>query len=162
MAYDRYTGRQLKNGNSAVSWVHNQLKQDNPPPMVHFGSHQLSIEKDKQIIIVESEKTAIIGSILLPELLWLATGGLNMCVKPTDYRHMLNRQLTFVPDAGCRSKWIKVAAQLPNPDLVEVSDIMKTMTTESQRNDGYDIADLLIDLHQKNELYGIHEIGMKQ
>ena len=42
-----------------------------------FGEHLLSesIKKDAIIVLVESEKTAIVGQILLPKYVWLAYGG---------------------------------------------------------------------------------------
>lgn len=42
-----------------------------------FGEHLLN-DKDKvnaNVALVESEKTAVICSLLLPECIWLATGG---------------------------------------------------------------------------------------
>ena len=42
-----------------------------------FGEHLLSAidEKQKTVALVESEKTAIIASCIMPKYIWLATGG---------------------------------------------------------------------------------------
>ena len=42
-----------------------------------FGEHLLSAidEKQKTVALVESEKTAIIASSIMPKYIWLATGG---------------------------------------------------------------------------------------
>lgn len=48
-----------------------------------FGEHLLSYNcyQDKTIILVESEKTAIVGYILMPQFAWLAYGGCNGLTK---------------------------------------------------------------------------------
>lgn len=64
-----------------------------------FGAHLLSgMQKEKNVVVlVESEKTAIIGSLLLPKFTWLAYGGLNSLTerKVTDLE---GHKVLLVPD----------------------------------------------------------------
>lgn len=41
----------------------------------YFGVHQLNANPDKKVMIVEGEKTAVFGSIYLPQYVWLSCGG---------------------------------------------------------------------------------------
>lgn len=40
-----------------------------------FGEHLLQDKVNANVALVESEKTAVICALLLPEYIWLATGG---------------------------------------------------------------------------------------
>ncbi|WP_284041562.1 DUF6371 domain-containing protein, partial [Polaribacter sp. Z014] len=76
MLYNCNTGKRVKQPYNHVSWMHKQLKLDNfVLQQCLFGLHQINnISKDDTICIVESEKTAVIMSIVIPNFLWLATG----------------------------------------------------------------------------------------
>ncbi|MHB0756915.1 DUF6371 domain-containing protein [Polaribacter sp. M15] len=76
MLYNCNTGKREKQPFNHVSWIHKQLKL---PSFVLqqclFGLHLIkNLKKGDTICIVESEKTAIIMSILIPNYIWLATG----------------------------------------------------------------------------------------
>lgn len=70
-----------------------------------FGEHLLSQYPEKPVCIVESEKTAVIGSIIYPENLWLATGGSNMLRRSDIKITCYNRDLTIYPDVGKYTDW---------------------------------------------------------
>ena len=76
MLYNYDTGKRVKQPYNHVSSMHKKLKLDNfVLQQCLFGLHIIyDITKDNIICIVESEKTAIIMSIVLPNFLWLATG----------------------------------------------------------------------------------------
>lgn len=76
MLYDENTGKRVKKPFNHLSWMHKQLKLTNfVLKQCLFGLHLINtISKNDTICIVESEKTAIILSIVIPEFLWLATG----------------------------------------------------------------------------------------
>ncbi|HXL01353.1 MAG TPA: DUF6371 domain-containing protein, partial [Dysgonamonadaceae bacterium] len=82
MRYDPATGKRVHAG-GAINWVHNLLKKDGTLPadfnlvQSFFGEHLLSAYPKKTIAIVESEKTAIIASLFMPEYVWLAAGNIN-------------------------------------------------------------------------------------
>lgn len=64
-----------------------------------FGEH-LIIDNKKGIdtlILVESEKTAIIGAILLPEFVWLSYSGRNGLTK-SKYNCLIGHKILIIPD----------------------------------------------------------------
>ena len=66
MQYDPITGKRTKE----VNWMHEKgfnFKQ------CLYGLHL--IDKNKPIAVVESEKTAVIASIVIPNYTWMSTGG---------------------------------------------------------------------------------------
>ena len=64
-----------------------------------FGEHLINDElKGKKIIIlVESEKTAIIGYIHLPEYIWLAYGGINGLTE-NKLKPLVGHTVLIIPD----------------------------------------------------------------
>jgi hypothetical protein len=62
-----------------------------------FGHHQIINDKTKTICLVESEKTAIIMSIVLPEFIWVASGGKTLI---QDYKFLFfkGRKCLVFPD----------------------------------------------------------------
>lgn len=64
-----------------------------------FGLHLINLDenKDKPIILVESEKTAIICTLHLPEYIWLAYGGINGLTKD-KIKPLVGRKVILVPD----------------------------------------------------------------
>jgi len=61
MQYDRRTGKRYKDG-KAISWIHNEVKSNYNLKQCLYGLHLY--DENKITAIVESEKTAIIASIL--------------------------------------------------------------------------------------------------
>ena len=83
MQYNPEIGKRIKHESGAIDWVHNKLKksrtlaEDFNLQQCFFGEHLLKIYPDKYIGIVESEKSAIIASCIVPDMIWLAAGNLN-------------------------------------------------------------------------------------
>ena len=83
MKYNPATGKRVKDPDAKfkINWVHSLLKKsgtlDESWQLTQclFGEHLLPQHPDKPIALVESEKAAIICSGLMPQYLWLATGG---------------------------------------------------------------------------------------
>ena len=80
--YNPETGHCIKDDTvPPVMWVHTNLKAAHllPPEWILsqclFGEHLLQGKVNANVALVESEKTAVICSLLLPEYIWLATGG---------------------------------------------------------------------------------------
>jgi hypothetical protein len=71
-----------------------------------FGEYLLPFN-NKPVVIVESEKTAIFLSLLYPEIIFLATGGLNK-LKTLQYDFLANREVYVYPDNGAK-EWFKIA-----------------------------------------------------
>ena len=79
-------------------WVHTELKISKEKyhlSQVLFGLHLLSENLTATIAVVESEKSAIIGSVYLPQFIWVATsgmGGLNNKIKSLKDENSLCRR----------------------------------------------------------------------
>jgi hypothetical protein len=157
MLYDSSTGkRQNKN-----SWVHSVLKlEDYNLNQCLFGSHLLKSDSVKHVAIVESEKTAIIGNIIKPEYIWLATGGKSN-LRPDRFRSLKNRNVFLFPDltkpgerTNCYELWTEKTEELSReiPDaLFHVSDYLETNATAEEHNMGLDIADYFLKWDWSNE-----------
>jgi hypothetical protein len=75
MQYDRFTAKRVKEPYNHVNWLHKAFKEPEfNLSQCLFGLHRITEDYQKTIAIVESEKTAIVMSILLPHYIWLATG----------------------------------------------------------------------------------------
>jgi hypothetical protein len=101
MPYDD-KGNRIKNkdGNGIVNWIHSIKKIENwNNNFCLFGLHQIKERSEKSVHIVESEKTAFIMSIVKPEFIWLASGGLTMLnkIKLEPLRHL---KIILHPDKG--------------------------------------------------------------
>ena len=82
MQYNPGDGHRVKDGQtSAVNWIHSILKRQRvlaeewQLSQCLFGEHLLNVYPDKVAVLVESEKSAVIGSALFPGYVWLAAGG---------------------------------------------------------------------------------------
>ena len=110
-----------------------------------FGEHLLPLYPDRKVFVVESEKTAVIASHFMPDVLWIATGGKNGCFNERAITALAGRDVVLMPDFGTTQEW---QARLPMLDKVcrsvSVNDMLETMATEEQRSQGQDIADFLL------------------
>lgn len=88
------------------SWyLHKQVNKDYRLVQVFFGEHLITEEPTKPIALCESEKSAILMSVLQPEYNWLAAGGSNML---NVQRLMRLHRLDLVsPDEGQFELWEK-------------------------------------------------------
>ncbi len=64
-----------------------------------FGEHIIfdKIKGKKTIVLVESEKTAIVGYILLPKYVWLAYGGINGLTE-IKLKCLIGHNVLVIPD----------------------------------------------------------------
>lgn len=121
--------------------------------------HTSSDTRNKVLIaIVESEKTAVICSELLPSLtcdgltmrcLWLATGGLS-CLNVSLVRPLAAYRVVIFPDTdtdgSAFNHWSAVAAEASQQlgSRFFVSDILERQASEEQKQRKIDIADFII------------------
>lgn len=111
-------GKRCKNGNKStgVGYICGSLKEKGVIPAAWkqkqclFGEHLLSVYPDAPVVIVESEKTALICSMIFPEYIWLATGGCSH-IKPIVWiRGVLSkRKFLLFPDTGEYEYWKREA-----------------------------------------------------
>ena len=68
------------------------------------GEHLLNTSATAPVMLVESEKTAVIMSHFIPDYIWLATGGKNGCFNSEAIQVLRGRDVTLVPDLGAADR----------------------------------------------------------
>lgn len=146
--YDKETGKRVKGEMTSISWVHSQMKKHNQLPedwnftRCLFGEHLLKENPNANICLVESEKTAIIASVYMPDEIWLATGGINM-FNETVCRVLKGRKVIIFPDLGATQIWKEKSETISKQVgcTMIVSEILERLANKEQREQGLDIAD---------------------
>lgn len=141
MLYDSVTGHRVK---EKPRWVHYELKIANFN-LCLFGEHLLK-GNSKPVAVVESEKTALIASVYLPDFIWLASGSLSH-LSTERCKVLQGRRVTLFPDLGGFEKWNEKAKEITKQfpgTRVSVSDLLERKATQEERQRGCDIADYLI------------------
>jgi hypothetical protein len=148
MLYSPTTGKRVKNLELPVYWVHKALKQPEfELRQCLFGQHLL-IDKTKPVAIVESEKTAVIASVYLPQFIWVAVGSLtNLNAEKCSI--LKGRTVTLFPDLNGFEKWSSKAKELSHLANFTVSDLLERKATEAEKKQGFDLADYLIKYDYK-------------
>ena len=146
MLYDAITGKRVKHPQPHVCWVHTEMRlKDYHLFQCFFGEHLLPLYPDRKVFVVESEKTAVIASHFMPDVLWIATGGKNGCFNERAVSALAGWDVVLMPDLGATQEW---QTRIPMLDKVcrsvSVNDILETIATEEQRSQGLDIADFLL------------------
>ena len=116
-----------------------------------FGEHLLRYPQNanKMIGIVESEKSAVVCSLCLPDVLWMATGSM-VNVQTERMMAVKEHRVILFPDTDPESlafnKWEQRACELNRLGWhVQISDYLEKIATPEQRKMKIDIADLLIE-----------------
>ena len=148
MAYDVVSGKREKkeDGSPLISWAHTALRlPEFNLSQCLFGLHLLS-ESEKQVAIVESEKTAIIMSIELPNYTWMATGSLGG-FKYDYLKPLKGKEIIAFPDKGGYYKWKTTAINLNSKGFnIRVSELLEVDEFEM----GWDLVDVLINEKKNN------------
>lgn len=144
MLYNSETGKRVKEPNSHITWVHSLLKIENCK-QCFFGEHLLEKEPVKTVAIVESEKTAIIASVNLPDFVWIAVGGVSY-LTPERCKVLLGRNVILYPDLNASNKWQQKANELSDIATFKVSDLLESKASVPDKQQGLDLADYLIKL----------------
>ena len=107
-----------------------------------FGEHLLAQYSNSPVALVESEKTALVGTAINPEFVWLATGGVNNNNgRPTAL--LSGRMVTVFPDADATEKWHEKYDSMPG---WKISDICYRVAQERGPEwSKCDLADIVID-----------------
>ena len=149
MQYNPEDGHRIKGGQtSAVNWIHSILKkqrvlaEDWQLSQCLFGEHLLKTHPDKVVVLVESEKSAVIGSAIFPDYVWLATGGKSQ-MREEKLRVLSGRTVLLFPDADAYAEWKQRAESMYFCKVV-VSDIIERNATPKQKEAHIDIADWII------------------
>lgn len=152
MLYSPTTGKRVKEPFNHITWVHTLLKIPNDETRkCLFGEHLL-IDKTKPVAIVESEKTAVIASVYLPQYIWLAVGSLtNLSAEKCSI--LKGRTVILFPDLNGFEKWSSKAKELSHLTNFIVSDLLERKATEAERQSGFDLADYLIMFNYKDFIF---------
>ena len=116
-----------------------------------FGEHLLNLpaNTDKTIGIVESEKSAVICSLCIPDLLWMATGSKGN-LQEERLSAIKERLAILFPDTDTDGKtyseWQSRVSELNAKGWhLQTSDYLEQVANAEQRQGKIDIADLLIE-----------------
>lgn len=148
MLYSPTTGKRVKNFEVPIYWVHKAFKQpDFELKQCLFGEHLLK-DKTQPVAIVESEKTALIASVYLPQFIWVAVGSLtNLNAEKCSI--LKGRTVALFPDLNGFEKWSRKAKELSHLATFTVSDLLERKATEAEKKQGFDLADYLIKYDYK-------------
>ena len=167
MGYDSKTGHRIKEPQSQVTWAHSELKiADFHLVQCLFGEHLLHERPTAPVALVESEKTALVMTHFMPDLLWLATGGKDGCFNENAVQVLKGRTVILIPDLGGWEKWQKKSQMLkPICKRVIMSDVIEKIATDEQREQGLDVTDfflmkptaheILADMIRRNPAVGL-------
>jgi hypothetical protein len=140
MLYNPETGKRVKQPYNHLTWTHKLLKlADYNLKLCLFGEHLLKSEPARPVAIVESEKTAIIASVYMPQYIWLAVGGLSQ-LTGERCKVVKGRTVMLYPDLNAYNKWEAKAKELG----FKVSNVLETKASEEEKRQGLDIADYLL------------------
>lgn len=147
MLYNADTGKRVKEPYNHITWVHNPDKDLKEKSYSDFNLKQcffgeFLINDDVDICaIVESEKTAIMGYLMNPQITWLATGGLQN-INEERMLPLKGKTLVFYPDKGIAyQKWCEKLEVFKDEYIIKVSDYLEK---QEELKDGEDLADLIL------------------
>ncbi len=146
MKYDPLTGHRIKDAEvpGRVSWVHGILKARGVLPgdwrltQCLFGEHLLKEYPEKNVALVEAEKTAVICAALMPQYLWVASGGKTQLGE--KLKVLRGRNAVAFPDADGFDEWTRKLCG----SGIKVSDFLERTATEEEKSRGADLADVLL------------------
>jgi hypothetical protein len=143
MLYDAVSGKRVKDRDKHITWAHTALRlPDFNLKQCFFGEHLLK-DQQKPVAIVESEKTAVVASIYLPDYIWLACGGINN-LNAERCRVLKDRKVMLFPDLGGYDKWSDKAKKLLHISHFNVSNLLERKATNEEKQQGLDLADYLL------------------
>ncbi len=143
MLHDRETGKRQKDkkGKPCISSIKTILKlKDFNLNQCLFGLHLVN-DVNTKIAVVESEKTAIIMSIVKPEYTWVATGG-KQGFKYNMLMPIKANKIVAFPDKGEYNFWLNKAIELNELGFkINVSEGLE----KTNYKVGTDLADVFLE-----------------
>jgi len=134
-------GHRIKGCNN---WVHTVLNLNNfHLEQCLFGEHLLKYDSNATVGIVESEKTAIIMTANMPNILWLASGGAEG-INHKKVKILESRDVILFPDTSIDKRIYLKWEQKAKDFGFGISDYLEKYTTEKQKQEGADIADIIV------------------
>lgn len=159
--YNSDTGHRIKDNSRQipVDWIHPRLKAKGILPQnwtmtqCLFGEHLLPLRTDATVVLVEAEKTAVIGSGFVPEYIWLATGGRSGLNQRIDI--LEGRRTLIFPDVDAHDYWKQRLSEHPNLQYY-LSDTLRKAA--NMLGPSADIADWLVSPPKSHPPTPIHPI----
>ena len=156
MHYNPSTGKRIKDETipGRINWLHTTLKRRHQLPkdwqltQCLFGEHLLPQHPDKTVALVESEKTAIICAALMPQYLWLATGG-KSGLTSERLSSLKGRKIIVFPDIDAFKDWQQKIFTFPHLDI-RISRLLEDNATPADRAAHIDLADWLLRFLEEN------------
>ena len=158
--YNTTTGKRIKNAYS-TNWLHTEktilesLKQDKGSNKVDcfFGEHLIN-GNSKPIVIVESEKTAFVLSLIYTNINFIATGGLHFFKKQIEnLKEKMGEDfndLDIYVFADCLvNEWVDIAED-NNLIYVEVLDVLEQTLDVVKQGD--DVVDFILPILQGDDI----------
>lgn len=106
-----------------------------------FGEFQLATyPATAKVVMVESEKSAIIGHVHFPDFIWVATGGA-VSLKKEKAAVLQGRRVMIIPDMHQTGREGALRMQTI---LKEIGCQTRILEMDKHREDGDDIADILV------------------
>jgi Domain of unknown function (DUF6371) len=161
MVYDPKTGKRVKEPSNLFTWVHKALKTADFNLNQCFFGESLLQNSFNPIAVCESEKTAMIASIYLPQFTWLATGGKEgLNESKCQILNKLNRPIIFFPDLSEPKEgkistfeyWLSKAKKYLTCKFL-FSDMLEKSTNEFEKKEGLDLADYLLKNEYKQAIF---------
>ena len=157
MQYNPTTGHRIKDPDKPgrINWLHSilkrrkQLSPDWQLTQCLFGEHLLPQHQDKTVALVESEKTAIICSAMMPQYLWLATGG-KSGLTSERLSSLKGRKIIVFPDIDAFKDWQQKIFTFPHLDI-RISRLLEDNATPADRAAHIDLADWIIQFLTNNK-----------
>ena len=173
MQYNPLTGHRVKEQGFPVNWAHRMRRYGEPTdlivPQCLFGEHLLETHPNPPCeggdlaprcqpplphregwggspCLVESEKTALIMSLVCPDKVWLATGG-KANFKEQMLWPLLGYEVAVYPDADALHDWAVRIAQLNRElghRLYIPTGYYNLMDHDEARREGWDLADVVM------------------
>ena len=145
--YNPTDGHRVKNVGVPVDWAHARLKKSGVLPenwnvsQCLFGEHLLPQHPDAIVCLVESEKTALIGSGFCPQYIWVATGGKTQLGPKLSV--LQGRKVLVFPDIDATLEWREKLSSIPGLNFT-FSTILEDEASAEDRAAQIDIADWLL------------------
>lgn len=168
MSYSSIDGKRLKDINGGavgINWIHhllidaNILPEDYIVKQCFFGEHLLK-GNDKVVGVVESEKTAVICSIVYPDKVWLATSGKENL--KSKLPALEGRKVVFHPDADGFFDWRKLWRDIAKVcSSFSIDSTCRNLAEDNPTFAHYDLADIIISERQ-GQTFTIEEEQMNE
>ena len=143
MLYDNVTGKRIKEPYNHINWMHKAIKEpDFNLCQCLFGLHRVNEDYQKTIAICESEKTAIIMSLFVPDFIWIATGS-KQNLKFDLLKPIKKRNVVLFPDKGEYQNWLSKATEL---NAIGFKIAVSELIEQTDFGNGFDLADYYFEI----------------